>query len=220
MEPQYLALIGDHVLATDNKELKKQLSKAKEELNTIFLQKDDLLAYVIENGFHTADFLRQKAVLSIGERVISGKEDLKRRGMLETVERNIQERKRQEAKAAATQKFRMYCIPSSTTGWWNGEIPKRSEWECLSIRLSSKRPSWVSAIYCPQTRRCLSAFPILGRKGWRSTGTLFWRWCTCTVRRKDWQNRSLCFRTVSCSLVALRCVCRTHRWNISFRMLP
>ena len=90
MEPQYLALIGDHVLATDNKELKKQLSKAKEELNTIFLQKDDLLAYVIENGFHTADFLRQKAVLSIGERVISGKEDLKRRGMLETVERNIQ----------------------------------------------------------------------------------------------------------------------------------
>ena len=33
MEPQYLALIGDHVLATDNKELKKQLSKAKEELN-------------------------------------------------------------------------------------------------------------------------------------------------------------------------------------------
>lgn len=40
MEPQYLALIGDHVLATDNKELKKQLSKAKEELNTIFLQKD------------------------------------------------------------------------------------------------------------------------------------------------------------------------------------
>lgn len=73
MEPQYLALIGDHVLATDNKELKKQLSKAKEELNTIFLQKDDLLAYAIENGFHTADFLRQKAVLSIGERVISGK---------------------------------------------------------------------------------------------------------------------------------------------------
>ena len=58
------------------KQLKKQLSKAKEELNTIFLQKDDLLAYVIENGFHTADFLRQKAVLSIGERVISGKEDL------------------------------------------------------------------------------------------------------------------------------------------------
>lgn len=77
MEPQYLALIGDHVLATDNKELKKQLSKAKEELNTIFLQKDDLLAYAIENGFHTADFLRQKAVLSIGERVISGKPQIR-----------------------------------------------------------------------------------------------------------------------------------------------
>lgn len=220
MEPQYLALIGDHVLATDNKELKKQLSKAKEELNTIFLQKDDLLAYVIENGFHTADFLRQKAVLSIGERVISGKEDLKRRGMLGLWREIYKNGKGKRQRPLPLKKLRMCCILSSTTGWWHGEIPKRSEWECLSIRLSSKRPSWVSAICCPQTRRCLSAFPILGRKGWRSMGTLFWRWCTCTVRRKDWQNRNLCFRTVSCSLVALRCVCRTHRWKISFRMLP
>lgn len=47
MEPQYLVLIKERVLATDNKELKKQLNTAKEELNTLFLLKDDLLAYVI-----------------------------------------------------------------------------------------------------------------------------------------------------------------------------
>lgn len=35
MEPQYLVLIKERVLATDNKELKKQLNTAKEELNTL-----------------------------------------------------------------------------------------------------------------------------------------------------------------------------------------
>ena len=49
MEPQYLVLIREQILATDNKELKKQLNAAKEELNTLFLLKDDLLAYVMEN---------------------------------------------------------------------------------------------------------------------------------------------------------------------------
>ena len=39
MEPQYLVLIKERVLATDNKELKKQLNTAKEELNTLFLLK-------------------------------------------------------------------------------------------------------------------------------------------------------------------------------------
>ena len=40
-----------------NKELKKQLNTAKEELNTLFLLKDDLLAYVIAHGFRTAEYL-------------------------------------------------------------------------------------------------------------------------------------------------------------------
>lgn len=96
MEPLYLVLIRECTLATDNKELKKQLNTAKEELNALFLLKDDLLAYVIEHGFCTADYLRQKAILSIGEHAISGKEDLKRRGMLDAVEKNKQDRKRKD----------------------------------------------------------------------------------------------------------------------------
>lgn len=50
-------MIKERVLATDNKELKKQLNTAKEELNTLFLLKDDLLAYVIAHGFRTAEYL-------------------------------------------------------------------------------------------------------------------------------------------------------------------
>lgn len=172
MEPQYLALIGDHVLATDNKELKKQLSKAKEELNTIFLQKDDLLAYVIENGFHTADFLRQKAVLSIGERVISGKEDLKRRGMLETVERNIQERKRQEAKAAATQKISDVLYPElydRLVEWRNSEAFRMGV--PVYTVIQQKAILGISNLL-PADKAMLIRVPYFGKKGLEKYGDI------------------------------------------------
>ena len=172
MEPQYLALIGDHVLATDNKELKKQLSKAKEELNTIFLQKDDLLAYVIENGFHTADFLRQKAVLSIGERVISGKEDLKRRGMLETVERNIQERKRQEAKAAATQKTSDVLHPElydRLVEWRNSEASRMGV--PVYTVIQQKAILGISNLL-PADKAMLIRVPYFGKKGLEKYGDI------------------------------------------------
>ena len=172
MEPQYLALIGDHVLATDNKELKKQLSKAKEELNTIFLQKDDLLAYVIENGFHTADFLRQKAVLSIGERVISGKEDLKRRGMLETVERNIQERKRQEAKAAAPQKTSDVLHPElydRLVEWRNSEASRMGV--PVYTVIQQKAILGISNLL-PADKAMLIRVPYFGKKGLEKYGDI------------------------------------------------
>ena len=172
MEPQYLALIGDHVLATDNKELKKQLSKAKEELNTIFLQKDDLLAYVIENGFHTADFLRQKAVLSIGERVISGKEDLKRRGMLETVERNIQERKRQEAKAAAIQKTSDVLHPElydRLVEWRNSEASRMGV--PVYTVIQQKAILGISNLL-PADKAMLIRVPYFGKKGLEKYGDI------------------------------------------------
>ena len=99
----YPVLIGPRALATDNKVLKKQLNAAKEELNTLFLLKDGLLAYITEHGFRTAGYLKRKAILSIGEHAVSGKEDLKRRGMLDTVEKNMQDRKRKETAASSVQ---------------------------------------------------------------------------------------------------------------------
>ena len=103
LEPQYHILIRAQALATDNKELKKQLAAAKEELNTLYLLKDNLLAYVAENGFHTSGYLKQKAILSIAGGGISGKEDLRRRGMLEAGGKGTQERKKKETAAPAVQ---------------------------------------------------------------------------------------------------------------------
>ena len=99
----YPVLIGPRALATDNKVLKKQLNAAKEELNTLFLLKDGLLAYITEHGFRTAGYLKRKAILSIGEHAVSGKEDLKRRSMPDTVEKNMQDRKRKETAASSVQ---------------------------------------------------------------------------------------------------------------------
>lgn len=99
----YPVLIGPRALATDNKVLKKQLNAAKEDLNTLFLLKNRLLAYITERGFSTAGYLKRKAILSIGEHAVSGKEDLKRRGMLDTVEKNMQDRKRKETAASSVQ---------------------------------------------------------------------------------------------------------------------
>lgn len=61
------------LLEADNKELKKQLKAADEELDNLFLLKQDLLEFVIKNGFHVGDYLKQKAVLSIDDAPAPGK---------------------------------------------------------------------------------------------------------------------------------------------------
>ncbi|MCD8292181.1 MAG: AAA family ATPase [Prevotellaceae bacterium] len=50
---------------TDNKEIKKRLHEAVEELERRFELKHALLSYVRDNGFHVTQFLKQKAILSI-----------------------------------------------------------------------------------------------------------------------------------------------------------
>ena len=153
-------------LATDNKVLKKQLNAAKEDLNTLFLLKNRLLAYITERGFSTAGYLKRKAILSIGEHAVSGKEDLKRRGMLDTVEKNMQDRKRKETAASSVQ------VPSDVlhpklydrlVAWRNTEAARLG----LPVYtvIQQKAILGISNLL-PQTRRCLSAIPIIsGKKG-------------------------------------------------------
>lgn len=51
----------------DNKELKKKLRNAMEELEGLFDLKTGLLDYVQENGFHVTEYLKRKAYLSIDD---------------------------------------------------------------------------------------------------------------------------------------------------------
>ena len=55
------------ILQSDNKELKKKLREAAEELMGCVKMKTELLGFVGKEGFHTVDYLRQKALLSIAD---------------------------------------------------------------------------------------------------------------------------------------------------------
>ena len=61
------AIRSSTIVETDNKELKKQLKTASEELDDLLLLKVDLLEFVISKGFHVGEYLKQKAVLSIDD---------------------------------------------------------------------------------------------------------------------------------------------------------
>ena len=54
--------------------------------------------YVINQGFHTSDYLKQKAILSIEDsgKPIPGKEDMRRRGKSEVVGKTTSERRKKE----------------------------------------------------------------------------------------------------------------------------
>ena len=172
MEPQYLVLIKERVLATDNKELKKQLNTAKEELNTLFLLKDDLLAYVIAHGFRTAEYLRQKAILSIGDSALSGKEDLKRRGLLDAVEKNIRELKKKESATPAVQ------VPSDVlhpelydrlVAWRNSEA-SRLGLPVYTV-IQQKAILGISNLL-PADKAMLVRIPYFGKKGVEKYGDI------------------------------------------------
>ena len=64
---QPLDAVMANTVASDNKELKKKLRDAMEELEGLFDLKTDLLDYVLAHGFHVAEYLKQKALLSIDD---------------------------------------------------------------------------------------------------------------------------------------------------------
>lgn len=101
--------INNAVWGNDNKELKKKLRDAVEELENLSTQKGELLSFVLSSGFQMAEFLKKKALLSIDDsmmqeggskrRPMSGKEDLRRRGLLEEVEQQMREKKKKREAA-------------------------------------------------------------------------------------------------------------------------
>lgn len=61
------AIWNKTLVESDNKELKKQLKTAGEELEDMLLMKQDLLEFVSVKGFHVGEYLKRKALLSIDD---------------------------------------------------------------------------------------------------------------------------------------------------------
>ncbi|MDO4164888.1 MAG: AAA family ATPase [Bacteroides sp.] len=70
------AVLDNAIINADNKDLKKKLKEAVEDLDAAFCQKDGLLEYVAQEGFCTTAYLRKKALLTIDDKSASKKKPL------------------------------------------------------------------------------------------------------------------------------------------------
>ena len=116
--------------------------------------------------------LRQKAILSIGDSALSGKEDLKRRGLLDAVEKNIRERKKKESATPAVQ------VPSDVlhpelydrlVAWRNSEA-SRLGLPVYTV-IQQKAILGISNLL-PADKAMLVRIPYFGKKGVEKYGDI------------------------------------------------
>lgn len=53
--------------ATDNKETKKKIKEFRDEIDHLFVVKEELLNFVLKEGFYTSSYLKRKAMLTLGD---------------------------------------------------------------------------------------------------------------------------------------------------------
>lgn len=120
---QPLDAVMASTVTSDNKELKKKLRDAMEELEEVFDMKTDLLDYVLENGFHMAGYLKQKALLSIDDSASQkgkgkGRSASAKEGQGSSKQADKEKRPRERNAMLRLLKYpRMCCIRNFTTAW-------------------------------------------------------------------------------------------------------
>ena len=91
---------------SDNKQLKKKITTAYEDLRDRYRLKEDLLAFVYESGFTVSSYLKQKALLTLEDvgTPIRAKEDARRMGLPEPKETDLPEAGRKHGEKKAGEK--------------------------------------------------------------------------------------------------------------------
>ncbi|WP_418697365.1 AAA family ATPase [Bacteroides sp.] len=165
------AVMGNTVV-TDNKELKKKLRDAMEELTGLFDLKSDLLDFVSVKGFHVAEYLKKKALLSIDdsapqkgkskEKAVAGKEELQKRTREES---DGTRKKTRERKAAALEVPSDVLHPelyNQLVAWRNAEASQLG----LPVYtvIQQKAILGISNLL-PSDKSMLARIPYFGKKG-------------------------------------------------------
>ncbi|MDE6348613.1 MAG: HRDC domain-containing protein, partial [Bacteroides sp.] len=153
-----------NVVASDNKELKKKLRDALEELERLFDLKSGLLEYVLAHGFHVGDYLKQKALLSLDDSVSSkskGKSVANGAGR-ESGQRSSRERKRASAAIEVPTDVLHPELYNRLVAWRNAEAARLG----LPVYtvIQQKAMLGVSNLL-PSDKAMLMRIPYFGKKG-------------------------------------------------------
>lgn len=146
---------------TDNKEIKKRLREALEELEQQTDQKSDLLLYIARQGFVMTEYLKQKALLSIEENSRKPKGE---RGQAETggTTRKARERKRTDRALEVSSDILHPELYRQLTTWRNEEAARLG----LPVYtvIQQKAILGISNLL-PTDKATLERIPYFGKKG-------------------------------------------------------
>lgn len=166
------AVMQNSVLSSDNKELKKKLRDAMQELEEIYDLKYGLLEFVQMNGFHVVDYLKKKALLSIDDTAMqkgkgqdkstSGKEDLRKSGVPESPEKRKRERKKAAAAIEVPSDILHPELYQQLIAWRNAEASQLGLPVYTVIQL--KAILGISNLL-PADKSTLVHIPYFGKKG-------------------------------------------------------
>lgn len=161
---QPLDAVMMNTVASDNKELKKKLRDALEELERLYDLKSGLLEYVLAHGFHVGDYLKQKALLSLDDSASSkgkGKSTANGAGQ-EAGQRSSRERKRASAAVEVPTDVLHPELYNRLVAWRNAEA-SRLGLPVYTV-IQQKAILGISNLL-PADRAMLMCIPYFGKKG-------------------------------------------------------
>lgn len=153
-------LTGNPVPATDNKELKKKLNEAMDELWGLSVQKSELLEFVGREGFSVSDYLKRKAVLSIEETASGAKG--RKKGKTPGEEKALHEKKPKTAALEVPADILHPELYSRLVAWRNREATRLG----LPVYtvIQQKAILGISNLL-PVNKEMLVRIPYFGKKG-------------------------------------------------------
>lgn len=163
------AIRSNTMIESDNKELRKQVKAAGEELDSRLLLKIDLLEYVIDNGFQLSGYLRKKALLSVDD-ALQGK-GKGERGAGKSSGRGRKDEAGESGRSLRSKKEAVVEVPSDIlhpglykrlTAWRNAEASRLG----LPVYTVLRQKAILGiANLLPEDKAALLRIPYFGKKG-------------------------------------------------------
>lgn len=191
LRPLYAVAIRK-LLETDNKQVRKQLNTAYEELRDRYRLKEDLLVFAGENGFSVSSYLRKKALLTLElvGKPLRAKEDRYRLG-LPDVENEFSEETKEQKERKSHSGAKISDIPMDIRhpelferlrAWRNAEAA-RLNLPSYTV-LAQKALIGISNVL-PEDKTMLLRIPYVGKKSVEKYGDEILE-KVCAYRKEKW----------------------------------